>query len=80
MVDSGIGGGKFMIESHSLSEHLFGVAESAVIRGDYKKALEFLEQVLIMNPRHVKARCEKEKCIQQLGRSKMHYAEILLPN
>jgi alkyl sulfatase BDS1-like metallo-beta-lactamase superfamily hydrolase len=69
-----------MIESHSLSEHLFGIAEKAANRGEYKKALEFLEQILIMNPRHTKARCEKEKCIQQLYGAKRHFSEMMQPN
>jgi hypothetical protein len=55
-----------MIESHSLSEYLFGVAEEAASHGEFQKALKVLEQVLVMNPKHTKAWCSKEICLHNL--------------
>ena len=59
-----------MIESHSLSDYLFGIASEAANRGEYKKALHYLEQVLIMNPRHTRAWCIKGHCLYHLGKCK----------
>jgi hypothetical protein len=55
-----------MIESHSLSEHLFGEAVKAAKSGEYRKALHYIEQVLIMNPRHAKAGQEKEAYLHHM--------------
>ena len=56
-----------MIESHSLSEHLFRLAAEAANQGKNRKALEYLEQVLIMNPKHAMAWCLKRNCLDKLG-------------
>ena len=57
-----------LFESHGLSEHLFGLAEEAANHGEYKKALEYLEQVLIMNPKHLRAWRVKGICLYNLGK------------
>ena len=57
-----------MIESHSLSEYLFREAVEAANQGKDKKALEYLEQVLTMNPKHTMAWCVKGNCLYKLDR------------
>jgi alkyl sulfatase BDS1-like metallo-beta-lactamase superfamily hydrolase len=66
-----------MIESHSLSDSLFAEAEKAARDGEYTKALEYLDQVLIMNPRHARARGEKEKWIRYLAYTRMNFASSI---
>lgn len=60
--------GPHLVESHGLSDHLFGFAEEAADRGEYRKALKYLEQVLIMNPKHSRAWHMKEICLHNLGK------------
>jgi tetratricopeptide (TPR) repeat protein len=57
-----------LFESHGLSEHLFGLAEDAANHGEYTKALKYLEQVLIMNPKHCGAWRVKGICLYNLGK------------
>jgi tetratricopeptide (TPR) repeat protein len=54
---------------HSLSNgnYLFWVATEAANRGEYKDALNYLEQVLATNPKHAMAWHVRGNCLDSLG-------------
>jgi tetratricopeptide (TPR) repeat protein len=59
-----------MIDSASIYdvEYLCRAAAEAANGGENEKALTYLEQVLITNPQHAMAWCEKGNCLDYLGR------------